>query len=103
MKGVATILFKSFRLTRTAAYKSLITAVEDFNRIVSTHKVDLIIVLTVLNEFALLIIDYLKLPSIFYSATISVPWFISSMNAKQNYVYVPAFGTDFIIRMSSKE
>ena len=102
MKGVTTILFKSFRLTRTAAYKSL-TADEEFKRIVSAHEADLIIVLAVLNEFALLIVDYLEFPSIFYSATISVPWFISFMNAKQDYVYVPAFGTDFIIRMSFKE
>jgi len=95
-------LFQSFRITQTAAYKSL-TADKEFRRIVSTRDVDLVIVLAVLNDFTLPIIDYLGVPFIFYSATISVPWLMSSMNAPQEYAYVPAFGTDFISRMSFKE
>lgn len=93
---------RTFRMTQKAAYESLM-AKPEFQHIVKTRDVDLAIVLAVLNDFTLPIIDHLSVPFIYCSATITVPWLMSSMSTSQEYAYMPAFGTDFTDRMSFAE
>ena len=92
-------LLNNLRSSAEAGYVRLM-ANEEFQTIMRTRSVDLVIVLAVLNDFSLPIIDHLKVPFIFFSATINVPWHLQSMGVEQNYAFIPGFGSHFNSEMT---
>ena len=89
----------NLRSSAEAGYVRLM-ANEEFQTILLNRSVDLVVVLAVLNDFALPLIDHLQVPYIFFSATINVPWHLKAMGAEQQYAHIPGFGSHFNSEMS---
>ncbi len=77
-----------FRGVTKTGYQTLM-ANDEFQKILRTRDVDLIIVNAVLNDFVLPIVDHLKVPFIFFSPPSVIPWVLSAMGVGMEYASVP--------------
>ena len=88
-----------FQIMMTLGYDNLMRN-QEFREIVQHREVDLVIVDSILNDFALPIIDVLKVPYVFFAPTSNVPWTVAAMGTSSDFASVPGSLTDFDDEMS---
>ena len=83
----------NFRAIMKNGY-DILMADKNFQEILKSRAVDLVIVDAVLNDFTLPIIDYLNVPFIMYSPTSNAPWVYAAVNVPASYASVPGGSGD---------
>ena len=92
----------NFRAIMKNGY-DILMADKNFQEILKSRAVDLVIVDAVLNDFTLPIIDYLNVPFIMYSPSSNAPWVYAAVNMPVSYATVPNGLGDYISKMTFLE
>ncbi|XP_032791501.2 LOW QUALITY PROTEIN: UDP-glycosyltransferase UGT5 [Daphnia magna] len=88
-----------FRTTMKDGYDILMSN-EEFQEVLRSRDVDLVIVDAILNDFVLPIIDHINVPFIFYCPASGVPWVMDMLNVPQEYASVPVGMGDYGSQMT---
>ena len=88
-----------FSMVALNAYDSLIENAE-FQKIFQERAIDLIVMDCIGNDFAMPLVDHLKVPFVYYSPTSAIPQTVEALGIPKDYASVPAGMLDITPNMT---